>query len=300
MRIETLLRRHQAFKETTRLHKGNRVSRAYAGVMASLTGLRIFLNYKLFRPSLPEALPDDGGTVLSMTSFPPRIKHLWMVVDLLMRQETKPACINLCLYEGDFPDRKLPGSLAPYLERGLRIIWAGEDLKPHLKYHCTFKEEAEGRRRPVITVDDDLFYPTDMTTKLMKLHGQYPSAVCANIAKRIKGPMYNGWEIETQAHSPDPELLALGFGAVLYPSSFYCSECIFDLDAIRETCLKADDLWLKRCENLTGTGVATGGFMAVPPELPSSQKISLSSSNVALGRNDIAWAALERYDQTRK
>ena len=133
MRIEKLLRRHQAYKETTRLHRGNRMSRAFAGVMASLTGYRIFLQYKLFRPTLPEALPDDGGTVLSMTSFPPRMKRLWMVIDLLMRQEARPSCINLCLYKGDFPDGKLPASLAPYLDRGLRVIWADEDLKPHLK-----------------------------------------------------------------------------------------------------------------------------------------------------------------------
>ena len=299
MRIETLLRRHQAFKETTRLHKGNRAARAYAGAMASLSGLRIFLQYKLFRPALPEALPADGEVVLSMTSFPPRMKHLWMVIDLLMRQQARPACINLCLFKGDFPDGKLPESLAPYLERGLRIIWADENLMPHLKYHYTFKEEMEGMKRPVITVDDDLFYPTDMTARLVRLHEEYPDAVCANIAKRIKGPMYNGWEIELQRHSPDTGLLALGFGAVLYPFSFYRSECIYDLDAIRGLCPKADDLWLKKCENLTGTGVATGGFMAVPPELPSSQRTSLSASNVAQGRNDIAWAALERYDPIR-
>ena len=299
MRIEKLLKLHQAYKETTRLRKGNPVSRAFAGAMASFTGLRIFLNYKLFRPPLPNALPGGDGPVISMTSFPPRMKHLWMVIDLLMRQETKPSCINLCLYNGDFPDRKLPESLAPYLERGLRIIWADDNLKPHLKYHYTFKEELKGRKRPVITVDDDLFYPIDMTTRLMRLHKEYPDAVCANITKRIKGPMYNAWEIETQSHSPDDELLALGFGAVLYPCSFYRSECIYDLDAIRELCLKADDLWLKRCEKKTGTGVATGAFMAVPPELPSSQSVSLSSSNVAQGRNDIAWAALERYDSKK-
>lgn len=299
MRIEKLLRRHQAYKETTRLRRGNRVSRVYAGIMASLTGYRIFLHYKLFRPALPEALPEDGDAVLSMTSFPPRMKHLWMVIDLLMRQKVKPSCINLCLYRDDFPDGKLPESLAPYLERGLRVIWADEDLKPHLKYHYTFKEEVEGRKRPVITVDDDLFYPADLTARLLRLHEEYPDAVCANITKRINGPAYNGWKIETEHHSPDAELLALGFGGVLYPCSFYQSECIFDLDAIRTVCPKADDLWLKRCEKVTDTGVATGEFMAVPPEVPSSQGISLSSSNVAQGRNDIAWAALERYDSEK-
>ena len=134
MRIETIPRRHQTFKEVTRLGKGGPVARLAAGALAKLTGLRIFLRYKFFRPALPDALPEDGEHVLSMTSFPARMRYLWMVVDLLMRQETRPSAIYLCLFEGDFPDRKLPLSLDPYLERGLRILWADTDLKPHLKY----------------------------------------------------------------------------------------------------------------------------------------------------------------------
>ena len=296
MRIETIPRRHQTFKEVTRLGKGGPVARLAAGALAKLTGLRIFLRYKFFRPALPDALPEDGEHVLSMTSFPARMRYLWMVVDLLMRQETRPSAIYLCLFEGDFPDRKLPLSLDPYLERGLRILWADTDLKPHLKYWMAFREEASGARRNVITVDDDAFYPVDMVSRLSRLHADYPDAVCADIARRIAGPHYSDWAFEMAPHAPDMDLLALGAGGVLYPYSFYKSECLFDAETIVKTSLKADDLWLRRCENLTGTGVATGDFFAVPAELPSSQSVSLSSSNVDLGKNDVAWEALNRLD----
>ncbi|MBR5174412.1 MAG: hypothetical protein IKW89_00610 [Bacteroidales bacterium] len=296
MRIERIPGRHQAFKEITRLRKGSFVTRLFAGIMARLSGFRIFLRYKLFRPALPDPLPVEGDYVLSMTSFPKRMRYLWMVIDMLMRQETRPSAIYLCLYKGDFPDGKLPESLEPYLERGLQVLWAGQDLKPHLKYQLSFKEEASGRKRNVITVDDDLFYPTWMVSRLARLHSEFPDAVCADITRRINGPHYSDWAFEMAAHAPDKDLLALGAGGVLYPYSFYKSECLFDTDSILKTCLKADDLWLKRCENLVGIGVATGDFFAVPAELPSSQTVSLSSSNVDLGKNDVAWAALQRLD----
>ncbi len=296
MKIDRIPSQHQAFKEVTRLKKGGHMARLFAGIMAKLSGIRIFMRYKLLRPFLPEALPEDGDFVLSMTSFPKRMTYLWMVIDMLMRQETRPSAIYLCLFKGDFPDGKLPESLEPYLDRGLKVLWADLDLKPHLKYHLAFKEEASGRKRNVVTVDDDLFYPAWMVTRLAVLHSKYPDAVCADISRRINGPHYSDWAFEMTAHAPDRDLLALGAGGVLYPYSFYKSKCLFDTDSILKTCLKADDLWLKRCENLVGVGVATGDFFAVPAELPSSQTVSLSSSNVDLGRNDVAWAALQRLD----
>jgi len=296
MSIDNIPSQHQRFKEVTRLRKHGPLARLFAGIMARLSGHRIFIRYKLFRPALPEPLPGDGAFVISMTSFPKRMKYLWMVVDMLMRQETRPAIIYLCLYRGDFPDGKLPESLDPYLRRGLKVLWAEQDLKPHLKYFVSFKEEASGRHRTIITVDDDLFYPTWMVTRLAHLHEEFPNAVCADITRRIKGPRYSEWAFEMAPHVPDKDLLALGAGGVLYPYSFYKSECLFDIDSIFKTCLKMDDLWLKRCENFVGAGVATGDYFALPAELPTSQKVSLSSSNVDRGKNDVAWEALKRLD----
>ena len=293
--IRRILQKHQTCKEITRLRDRSLPVRFYAGTMASLSGLRLFMRYKLFRPPLPDPLPSDSEVIMSLTSFPKRMKHLWMVIDLLMRQDTRPSEIILCLFKGDFPDRKLPESLDPYLERGLRVIWADENLKPHLKYYYTFQEELSGRGRLVVTVDDDIYYPLDTVSRLMGIHREYPDAVCANIARRVEGPHYVEWAFERGRHAPDPELIALGFGGVLYPASFYRTEALFDLGPIREICLKADDLWLKRCETNAGVDVATGDFFAVPPSIPSSQAISLSMSNVGQGQNDVIWAGLERY-----
>lgn len=292
-RLEKVLSGHQRYKEITRLGKGNALVRLFAGIMSRLSGLRIYLIYRFARIEKPEPLTGEGDIVVSLTTFPARIKNVWMVIDLLMRQSLRPAEIVLCLYERDFPDRRLPESLDAYLARGLTVLWADKNLKPHLKYHFTFQREMQGGGRCVVTVDDDLFYAPDTLSRLAAMHARYPDAVCANITKRIIGDDYSGWQTLKSAEGPSSDKLALGYGAVLYPRTFYASTpSLYDRDLIIRLCLKADDLWLKYMEGKAGVEVVTGEFMAVPPEIPHSQKFSLRRSNVSEGGNNDVWKAL--------
>ncbi len=293
MTPEILLNQHQRYKEMTRLEKARGLRRLLAGGMATMTGRRVLRLYRNRRPALPEPLPADGAYVISLTSFPPRMENLWIVVDLLMRQTVRPAAVYLCLYEGDFPGKKLPSSLDPYLERGLQVLWAEEDMKPHLKYFYAFRKEAEGLVRPVMTADDDLFYAPDTASRLLRLHAAYPEAVCANIVRRIEGEHYAGWPLLTEAAGPSEDLLALGFGGVLYPPAFFRFGPLYDREKILRTSLKADDLWLKHIERKAGIPVVSGDYFAHPAEVPSSQLISLSSQNVAGAGNDRVWEALQ-------
>lgn len=301
MKAERILSRHQRFKETTRLRRGNALTRLYAGAMASLSGWRLCMLYRFTRLAKPEPLTGEGDLVVSLTTFPARIGNVWMVIDLLMRQSLRPAEIVLCLYEGDFPDRRLPESLDAYLDRGLKVLWADTNLKPHLKYYFTFKREMLGAGRCVVTVDDDLFYAPDTLSRLAEMHARHPEAVCANITKRINGDDYGAWETLRFPEGPSSDKLALGYGAVLYPRTFYASAPqLYDRELITSLCLKADDLWLKHIEDSQGTQVATGGFFAVPPEIPSSQKFSLSSGNVSGGGNNVVWKALRELADEQK
>lgn len=268
-----------------------------AGVVTQTAGPRFAAIARIRRAfgSYPEPLTGEGGIVVSLTSFPPRMKHLWMTVDSLMRQEVRPAEILLHLYEGDFPGGDgIPASLKPYLGRGLKIVWAPEDLRPHLKYFYSIPAEADGLRRCVVTVDDDLFYLPDTLSRLQALHRLHPDDVCANIVKKAVGPHYADWEWPLHPTSGDKDAVALGFGGVLYPPSFYdrCRERLFDIGSIRGLCLGQDDLWLKTVENLCGVSVSSGEYFPLPPDVPGSQKISLSALNVKMAGNDAVWAAL--------
>lgn len=292
--IERIFCTHQRCKEITRLHRGGPFLRVVAGFLASLTGWRIYLRYKLFRVLLPEPLKDESEVVISMTSFPARIKNIWMVIDTLMRQQLRPAQIYLCLCEEEFPDRKLPQSLAPYLERGLTVLWVnGPNLRPHNKYQTVFLKERNDRKRLVVTVDDDLFYAPDMLSRLMALHSRYPDAVCCNHARRIKDSSpYAEWPFVLESEGPTPSLLALGYAGVLYPPNVYDRDCFYEKEKLMKLALWADDLWLRFCESQEGIGVAVGPYFALPPEVPFSQRVSLASQNVRLGRNNQIWADL--------
>lgn len=296
MSTDHLFRLHQRCKEITRLHRGGPVKRAAAGCLASLTGCRIYLRYKLFRRPLPEPLDGEAPFVVSLASYPPRMRNLWMTVDTLFRQTSRPAAIFLSLSEAEFPGHVLPASLSPYLDRGLSVLWtSGEDLKPHKKYFGVFRQESAGGHRPVITVDDDVFYAPDTLERLLALHRAYPDAVCANYARRIlPGAAYAAWPQVTAPEGPSADLLAVGCGGVLYPPSVYGRACFFNRERILRDALQADDLWLRFCERREGIGVVTGPYCAIPPEIPSSQRVSLSSQNVDEGRNDRIWAALNR------
>lgn len=293
-RLKRIYVTYQRCKEITRLGHGNALQKVAAGAWASAAGLRLYLCYKLFRPVLPEALDGKGEVLVSLTSFPPRMKNLWMVIDTLMRQESRPAGIILCLSEKQFPGKTLPASLAPYLERGLSVIWTADDLKPHKKYRSVFEQERAGKKRLVVTVDDDVFYSPDTLSRLLRLHSRYPDAVCGNMVKHISGRPYREWPVVTEVTGPSADLLAVGCGAVLYPASVYSRDCFYDTVKLKSLALMADDLWLRYCERKEGIGVVAGPYKALPPAIPSSQRFSLASQNVSRGRNDRIWAALNR------
>ena len=292
--LEKTFARYQRCKEITRLQKKRGMSRLFAGAWAAGMGRRLFRHYRTCRPELPDPLPGGDGPVVSLTSFPPRMQHLWMVVDTLIRMRPAPSEIVLTLFEGDFPDRRVPESLEPYLSRGLSILWAPENLKPHLKYRYTFERERDGKHRPVVTVDDDLFYAPDTLGRLLALHQSYPEAVCANQTKRMvrredgSWAPYAEWPLQTAPSGPGQDLLALGFGGVLYPFSVYSRPVFYETEQAVRLALKADDLWLRRCETAEGIGVVTGSFLAVAPEIPSTQAFSYPFPYSLTANNHIA------------
>ena len=300
MSPEKIFAQHYRCKRLTRVCGVKGPLKLFAGGLASLSGKRLerSLERRRNRGDYPEALDGKGGFVMSLTSFPPRMEKLWMVVDCLMRGRRRPAEIVLTLYEGDFPGglQSLPESLQPYLSRGLKVVFAKENLRSHLKYYYTFLSEIKGERRSVVTVDDDIFYAPDTLERLWKMHSEHPREVCANCARLISDGPYLSWKPVLHQDGPSQELLALGYGGVLYPPAFY-SSCpqLFDMEDIRSLALKADDLWLRQCENLCSTGVCVGDFFALPPEVPSSQKLALSGENVGNGGNDKVWEALKNH-----
>lgn len=241
--------------------------------------------------------PYEKNIIISLTSFPARIDVVWLSIESILRQTYKPDKIILWLGEEKFTGlNELPVILKKQMKRGLTIEFR-EDLKPHTKYYHVMKEYPES---VVITVDDDIFYPCNMVSELVKFHTQFPDSVICHGARLMsvthnKFENYNRW---LNWHSTIIEsnrrfdILPLGVMGVLYPPKVLHSE-VFNIDLIKKTSYKADDLWLKAMQLKNHTSaVLTNTYSKAFVGIPESQTITLMGDNVGQQQNDTQLRAI--------
>lgn len=196
--------------------------------------------------------------VLSLTSHPPRMQTISACIRSLLAQ-SKPAdrCI-LWLSEEQFPRKMddLPPDLTALATGRFEVRWVSDDLGPHKKYLYAMQEFPQSA---VITVDDDVEYDPDLVQTLYEAHLQRNYSViagrCHLVRFRPDGTLrsYVTWGQEHQnLRGVDTyALIPTGIGGVLYPPGALPVEA-FEVPAIKETCLHADDLWLKVMTTLNG------------------------------------------------
>lgn len=243
----------------------------------------------------------DARLIVSMTSYPERIRFVPAVLDSLKKQIRKPDEILLYLSRENFPG--LEADLPPMF-RGLiqdhevTVRWTEGDLKPHKKYFDAFQEF---RGDYVVTVDDDTAYAPDLLERLWRTHERFPDAVIAGRTHLItldsegKIRPYNEWIHRTMGleDSPSMQLMAVGVGGVLYDPELF-PEQLLDREAILETCPEADDLWLKAMEAAAGIPVVRAPVSDIVPALPGSQINALYKKNRNQGANDSVLEAVVR------
>ena len=231
---------------------------------------------------------------VTMTTYPARMQYAVKAAASLFRQKWKTDQVFLWLAKEQFPE--LEGSLpegmrALQKEQGLEIGWC-EDLKPHKKYYYTFQRIRDG---VIITVDDDLEYRDDTVEMLMLSYIRHPDCISAMRVHLMaidgeRGEVlpYRYWVKETSAQTDEPgmRLMATGAGGVLYPAGWFTDD-LFDKKMIMETCLMADDLWLKYHEVLRGYPVVQACAERGLKVLPGSQENALWNTNI--NENDRAW-----------
>lgn len=249
-------------------------------------------------PTTP--LDPDGDIVVSLTSFPKRIHFVWKAIDSLFHQQVRPSKIYLYLSNEEFPLGKqtLPKRLLEYEKLGLEICFRPYNLMPHTKYFYALQEHKD---KCVITIDDDIYYHDDLISNLLELHYKYPDTVCANKSRHIlvEGigfAKYIDWNFKNDNQNDVSHLnLAMGVSGVLYPPFDYKGTGMFNKEEIALLSLKADDLWLKVHEILGGYRVSTGSYYCAGLSISGANIISLQSTNVNRGQNDVQWQKLCQY-----
>lgn len=200
-------------------------------------------------------LSDESKVIVSLTTYPGRVKIVWITIASLLNQTMKPYKVVLWLAEDQFPNKQLPLSLRRMQRRGLEIRYC-DDLKPHKKYYYTMLEYPD---HYIVTADDDIFYPENHLEVLWKGHMEYSKCVVCTWSHRIsfdeegRFAKYNEWE-NSEKEAPSHLTLAVGCNGVLYPP-YSLHEKAFDKQVIRERALFTDDLWLKCMEILKNTKV---------------------------------------------
>lgn len=240
--------------------------------------------------------PREKKIIVSLASYPPRFPMLDKVLKRLLDQTMKPDRLILHLDDSIKPD-DVPEAIRSLTQYGLEIRYCPYDLKPHKKYFFAMQEFPE---EVVITVDDDTIYPRELVETLVESWRRFPDCVSAirahkiNLTREGEIKPYADWDWECRKRNrPSMRYVATGCCGVLYPPHAIPREG-FDIDAIRETSLNNDDLWLKFMEVRTGTKVVICGKKALLDcvELEEAQHTSLREDNVTHGANDRCIALL--------
>ncbi len=238
--------------------------------------------------------------IVSLTSFPPRMKTIHKAIDSLLDQTVKTDEVILWLAEEQYPQRyeDLPDTLKDYEKNGkLTIRWC-DDLRPHKKYYYAMKENPDAL---IVTADDDIIYDQHALEYLLVSYLEYPecvSALRAHIISMKDGQFlpYSDWlkNPDILVNKPAMELLVTGGSGTLYPPHLL-PEALFDKEAIMQTCLNADDLWLKAMELVNDVPVVLAHHDPEIKNVEVSQKESLGSTNVHQNRNDEQLASIKTW-----
>lgn len=239
----------------------------------------------------------SNNIIVSLTSFPVRINRIWLVLESLLRQETKPDRIILWLSEKQFASSdKLPKRLLKLKKRGIEIRFCENDLRSHKKYYYALKEFSNSN---IITVDDDVFYHSKTLSYLLDTKNKYPNTICCNEASNIKildGKImpYSEWENIIGASAPTFNIIPIGVGGVLYPPGALYSD-VLNEKIFTETCFFADDIWLNVMSRLQGTKVTKTSFNSHYLPVINFKNITLNSINVRERLNDKQLASIRKY-----
>lgn len=232
------------------------IDQKYLNLLIKIANRFFPFYYKLTKPEKIEWQNTDEKYIISLTTFPARIEKVWLTIQSLLRQTYKPDKIILWLAEDEFENNTLPTSVLNLEKYGVEIRFC-QNLKPHKKYFFALKEFPDAN---IITVDDDMIYHPDLLHNLIKLHQQFPKAICCSMTRRIlitDGIVmpYDTWQYVKTNEAPSNSLLVMGGGGTLFPPDSFHKN-IFNLTYLVDYSLTTDDLWLKIMSVLKGSKVA--------------------------------------------
>lgn len=260
-------------------------------------------NRYIRRVKLPEHVlnkePRKEKVIASLTSFPARINSVYLAVKSLMLQDYKPDEIILWLSKEQFEGIEIPENLRELEKRGLQIKYC-DDLRGHKKYFELIKTQKPDEL--ILTFDDDIIYPPDSISKVIKYHKLYPKAIITNRGYEIMffedGNLtpHLQWIINSDYGVGNPEKLIYisGGSGPLFPYNSLHPDVTRE-DYIQEYAISVDDLWITVMAILNNTDIVkTTRHHKTYTTLQDTQQYQLALENIKCKKNEIE---IDKYDE---
>lgn len=194
--------------------------------------------------------------VVSLTSFDQRIDNLHICIESLFQQSLKADKIVLWLSRKNFTNKKLPENIIRLQARGLSVEWVDDDIGPYKKIIYSLQAYPDAL---IITVDDDVLYPSDTIDMLYQSYLERPTAIHCHRAYTMpysgnRLVNYQAWPLANNASEPAYDIFPTGIAGVLYFPGCFDKE-VANQAMFMRLCPNADDVWLKAMSLKAGTKV---------------------------------------------
>jgi len=279
---------------------GSKATKNHKVVMQNISQNRVatgeILLTQLSIPDSKDFKAVNWDHVVSLTSHPERFNTLSQTLNSLLAQRLIAKNIYLNIAQEDIS--KLPNSVKNFESNGLIKINTCENLGPGKKLIPTLKLE---KSLPIIVVDDDLIFETDLTLKLMIAHHLSPGTIIASRVHKIihtpegKISAYVNWQKNySLSDGPSMDLFATSGAGTLYKAEFFHSD-VTDEKAYTELAFHTDDLWWFIQSKRIGTKTKRLPSQSILNYVDGTQETGLWN-NGNKERNDLNLKALiEKY-----
>ncbi len=231
--------------------------------------------------------------LISLTSFPARIKIVHKTIETLLNQTLKADKVILWLAESQFPNKEkdLPNKLLSLTKKGLSINWYHKDIRSYKKLIPTLIEYPNAT---IITSDDDILYDSKWleTLYLPYIINQTQTIYCHRAHQILfdennEIKKYTDWNFNISSDTSSYNLLFTGVGGVLYPPHSLHKDTTNE-NLFTSLCPHADDLWFWAMALLNHTKIQPiNVYKSKLKTILGSQTTALCHDNVRNGRNDI-------------
>jgi hypothetical protein len=244
------------------------------------------LGRMLYAAGLRQRTPTDD-LIVSLTSFPPRIGKLHLVIQALLQQSLQPRKIVLYLSLEEFPDRHVPTQLGRLRGDQFEIRYVSENLKSYKKLLFALEEFPE---RWIATFDDDRLYHRHCLAQLWDAAKAHPRTVVCAVARRLvvkDGQFlpYLEWR-KVRSGAASFWLFPVGTYGILYPPGSL-DPLVGNRTLFHDLAPDQDDIWFKAMSLKQNTPCLAVGGDGLMPLLEFENKTRLWTVNKV--GNDVAW-----------